>query len=274
MSYETILYEKVGHKGVVTLNRPEMMNAFSAKMQEELVDLYLSVKRDRDVWVLIITGAGERAFCSGADLRGGRGDPLERNPVRRVGFDPGTRLMPKNSEVFVPTITAVNGVCAAGGFYFVAFADIVICSDNASFTEPHSTNGLTPIVEPMLLARRGVPMAWVMRLGLLGRHERWNAQRALDLGLVTEVVPQADLMKRAHELADIVCLNGPIANQGMVKGMWQTQDMGVTAAILRGHDLAELYNQVSGENTEGVGAFLEKRQPDWDKVAKEMSQQE
>ena len=74
MSYETILYEKVGHKGVVTLNRPEVMNAFSAKMQEELVDLYLSVKRDRDVWVLIITGAGERAFCSGADPRGGRGD--------------------------------------------------------------------------------------------------------------------------------------------------------------------------------------------------------
>lgn len=272
MDYETILYEKIGHKGVVTLNRPEALNAFTAQMQEELVSLYLDIKKDRDIWVIIITGAGERAFCSGADVRGGpASDPLESNASRRVGFDPGTKLMPKNSDVYIPTITAVNGICAAGGFYFVGFADIVICSDNAAFTEPHSSNGLTPIVEPLLLARRGVPFTWVMRLGLLGRHERWNAQRALELGLVTEVVPQAKLMERAHELADLICLNAPIANQGMVKGVWQAMDMGLTSGMQHAHDLAQMYNDISGESTEGIQAFLAKRQPDWEKVAREMA---
>ena len=210
MTYQTLRYQKDGHKAIVTLNRPDVLNAINLDMEEELIDLWREIRYDHDVRAIVITGAGERAFCAGMDVRAERRrNATETSPIRRAGPRPASLLTPKQNDCFKPTIVAVNGVCAAAGFYFVAYGDIIICSDNASFVDPHSSNGLAPVVAQVLFAYRNIPYSYLMRLGLMGSHERTDAAKALDVGLVTEVVPQAQILERAVEIADIVSRNAP-----------------------------------------------------------------
>ena len=192
MTYQTLRYQKDGHKAIVTLNRPDLLNAINLDMEEELIDLWREIRYDHDVRAIVITGAGDRAFCAGMDIRAERRrDATETSPIRRAGPRPASLLTPKQNDCFKPTIVAVNGVCAAAGFYFVAYGDIIICSDNATFVDPHSSNGLAPVVAQVLFAYRNIPYSYLMRLGLMGSHERTDAAKALEVGLVTEVVPQA-----------------------------------------------------------------------------------
>ena len=200
MAEAALLAELDGHVLTVTINRPEAMNSWTNQMCAEFADLWKRIKLDGRVHAVVLRAADGRAFSTGVDVK----EEFVQPDNIWNHTDGGEDLGPKQNKCWKPVICAVHGLAAGGAFYWINEADIVICSDNAAFTEPHSSNGLTPVVEPMLLARRGVPFTWVMRLGLLGRHERWNAQRALELGLVTEVVPQAKLMERAHELADLI----------------------------------------------------------------------
>ena len=228
MSYETILVEASG-AGVltVTLNRPEVLNAFDEQMQDEFASLWDEVKADDDVRAVVLAAAGDRAFSTGIDV-GERLDSespfVDRAHPWAENEDPGRRLSPRRNEVWKPVIAAVHGMCAGGAFYWVADADIVICSPDATFFDPHVTYGLVAALEPIALRFR-MPFGDVVRMALLGLHERMGAERALSIGLVTEVVPRASLVERAQQLATAIASQPSAAVQGTVKALWQSLDL-------------------------------------------------
>lgn len=262
-SYETVTVETVGHTAVVTLNRPDRLNAFTRTMMDELTEVYAAIAKDEQVWSIVITGNG-RAFCAGIDLK-------EPNPTRAEHWkvigpdyqDPGNVLSPKGHRLYKPVILAVNGVCAGGGFYFVNDADIVICSDRASFTEPHTSHGLTAAVEMQGLRWR-IPIGWVTRMALMGKYERLQPDTAFAIGLVSEVVEHDRLRERALEIAAIVNKNSPLANLATVESLWRGLDMTRSAGLDFAYTMATYHNDMSGDAREGKRSFAEGREPEWE----------
>ena len=241
-AYETICYEvdPDARVATVTLNRPDVLNAFNRRMCEEIRDVWHVVKDDDAVHAVVLRAAGDRAFSAGLDTQQSFGQP----DVVWNHLDPGEYLSPKWQKLWKPVVCAVHGICTAGAFYFLNEADVVICSPNASFTEPHTSHGLTAAVEMVGLSWR-VPMAYALRLGLMGRHERMTPEQALQIGLVTEVVPHEQLLQRAHEIADTINLNSPLASRATVETMWRSKDMGRNAALEFAYTMAIYHNGMS-----------------------------
>ena len=237
MEYETVLVER-SPAGVmtVTLNRPEVLNSFNEKMQDEFFELWAEVRSDDSVRAVVLTAAGERAFCTGVDVteRLDSENPfLDPKHPWAEHEDPGRRLSPRRNEVWKPVIAAVNGMCAGGAFYWVADCDIVICTPEATFFDPHVTYGFVAALEPVALRFR-MPFSDVMRMALLGLHERMTAGRAQAAGLVTEIVPSQSLLARAQELATVIAGQPPAAVQGTVKALWQSLDVTRSQALATG----------------------------------------
>jgi enoyl-CoA hydratase/carnithine racemase len=159
------------------------------------------------------------------------GIEMTDNPWSQL--DPGLQLSPKQNQVWKPVVCAVHGMAAGGAFYWINESDIIICSEDAQFFDPHVTYGMTAALEPIGLTRR-MPLGDVLRVALLGLDERMSATRALQVGLVTEVVPRADLWERARALALIVAAKPPAAIQGTVKAIWQSLDLGRNQALAMG----------------------------------------
>jgi enoyl-CoA hydratase/carnithine racemase len=205
----------------VTLNRPEKLNAFDFDMMRRFRDLWADVRGDAEVRCVVLRANGDRAFCAGIDPDGGfrDGDARSRERPFELG-DPGEWLGPKQNRVWKPVICAIQGICAGGGFYFLNECDIAICSEEATFFDPHVSHSRVPAVEPVgLLAR--IPLAEVQRLALMGADERISAATALRISLVTEVTPRADLWRRAHEIAAAIARKHPVAVQGAVRAVWE-----------------------------------------------------
>jgi enoyl-CoA hydratase/carnithine racemase len=243
MTYQTILVE-TSADGVmtVTLNRPDKLNSFNELMEREFVELWAQVKRDDDVRAIVIAAAGDRAFSTGVDVseRFESESPfVDRDHPWAENEDPGRNLSPRRHEVWKPVIAAVQGMCAGGAFYWVADCDIVICSPDATFFDPHVTYGLVAALEPIALTYR-MPFGDVMRMALLGLHERMTADRALTVGLVTEIVERASLVARAQELARVIANQPAAAVQGTVKALWQSLNVSRSQAM----DSALMYTQV------------------------------
>src|SRR5215471_10917129 len=207
MSYETVAFEVSDRIATLTLNRPERLNAVNQQMKEDLRAAWQRVKDDSDIWVAIITGAG-RAFSSGADVQ----------VLDARGFTKIDRWRELRMHVHKPVIAAVNGVAAGVSLDHVTESDIPIASDKAYFVDPHVSLGLVSSHEMVGMARR-VPVAVCLRMALLGNHEKMSAQRAYEVGLVTEVVPHEQLMARARELAELLCRNAPLAVWGTKMGI-------------------------------------------------------
>jgi enoyl-CoA hydratase/carnithine racemase len=232
--YETIIVD-LSAEGVltVTLNRPEVLNAFNEKMELEFGRLWSEVREDDRIRAVVLTGAGERAFSTGVDVseRFESEDPfLDPQHPWAEGEDPGRTLSPRRNEVWKPVIAAVNGMCAGGAFYWVADCDIVICTPEATFFDPHVTFGLVAALEPIALRFR-MSFSDVIRMALLGSHERMTAERAQTAGLVTEVVPLPSLLSRAQEIATKIASQPPAAVQGTVKALWQSLDVSRSQAL-------------------------------------------
>jgi enoyl-CoA hydratase/carnithine racemase len=243
MTYETIVVEK-SPEGVlsVTLNRPEVLNAFDERMQDEFAYLWSEVNADDEVRAVVLTAAGDRAFCTGVDV----GERLDMehpflDPLHpwAEGEDPGRRLSPRRNEVWKPVIAAINGMCAGGAFYWVADCDIIICTPEATFFDPHVTYGFVAALEPITLRFR-MPFSDVMRMALLGLNERMTAGRAREIGLVTEIVDRPSLLARAQELATVIAKQPPAAVQGTVKALWQSLDATRSQALAT----ALMYTQI------------------------------
>ena len=258
MSYETILFEVSDHKAVLTLNRPESYNAFDHRMQDEVRHVWERVKEDSDIRVVILTGAGDKAFCTGADRKQSTGPrTFERELFHRE--DPSLWLSPKANRVWTPVICAVNGMCCGGGFYFLGESDFVIAADHATFFDPHVTYGITAVLEPVMLSRR-MPLGDVLRMALLGNDERISAERAREIGLVSEVVPADDLMEAADWAASRIAEKDPIAVQGTVRGIWASLEMHRSIAMDVGFHLA-VHGNDHADQAAATDAFLSKDRP-------------
>ncbi len=252
---ETVTVERDEHVLTVTLNRPDRRNAFDDPMRVEMANLWTQVRADRSVRCVVVTGAG-KGFCAGADMDGldGVRSPLGDDIDDELAFLPGRRLE-------VPVVVAVNGVCAGGGLHYVADADIVIASDAAWFTDPHVGVGQVSGIEPPSLALRA-PLGALARMVLLGRHERWDAQQALALGVVSEVVPADQLLARAHELASWIAEASPEAIRQSRAVYRRFEDDTVGEAMADGW-AAVMRHWEHPDADEGPRAFLERRDPEW-----------
>jgi enoyl-CoA hydratase/carnithine racemase len=218
--FETVEFEVADHVATVTLNRPQALNSFNQAMLDEFVEVWRRCREDDGIHVVVLRANGVRAFSTGVDQKEGRRKPA--NPWHDE--DPGTSLGARQNRVWKPVIVALHGMVAGGAFYWVNEADIVICAEDTELFDPHTSYGMTSALEPIGLLRR-MPFGEVMRFALMGLDERISAQKALQIGLVSEVVAAEALRERAHELALRLAAKPPLAVQGTVKAIWQSMEM-------------------------------------------------
>ncbi|MGH9275549.1 MAG: enoyl-CoA hydratase/isomerase family protein, partial [Acidimicrobiales bacterium] len=212
-SLTTIRYEAAAGVATITLDRPDAYNAFTAAMCDEMAATWAHVREDADVRAVVLTAAGDKAFCTGIDrAEVPSGDGLEYTFDPLTYVDPGGRLGPRSNECWKPVIAAVNGMACGGAFYLLGEADILVAAEHATFFDPHVTYGMPAVFEPALMLHR-MPFGEVMRMTLMGNHERISAARALEIGLVTEVVPAADLSAAAQRIAAAIASQPPTAVQ-------------------------------------------------------------
>lgn len=228
--YETLIYEEREHIAWVTLNRPDAHNAFTGVMQEECQALWRELRTNDGVRVVVLTGAGEQAFCVGID----RDEPFTAMAGDRTLYgtsnnfmydDPGELLGPKSNDLWKPVIAAVNGMACGGAFYLLGECDILIAAEHATFFDPHVTYGMPAIYEPMKMLTK-MPFGEVMRMALTGNDERITATSALRMGMVTEVVPVNELSEAANRLAVSIAACSPWAVQGTLRAIWASLDLG------------------------------------------------
>lgn len=247
-SYETIRYEEADGVAWVTLNRPEVHNAFNFRMQAELRDVWRSARVNDDVRCLVLTGAGEKAFCVGIDRMevmgsgagGARGADREGH-VGGVGGpymfdDVGESICPKQNDLWKPIVAAVNGMACGGALYMLGECDVIIAADHATFFDPHVTYGMVSGFESIHLLQK-LPLGETLRLVLLGNNERLSARRAYEVGLVSELTSLADLRERAGWIASAIASAPPIAVQGTLRAVWAGNDHSRREAL----DLAYAY---------------------------------
>jgi enoyl-CoA hydratase/carnithine racemase len=229
-AFTTIRYEtSADHVATITLNRPEVLNAFDRQMCEEVRAAWRLVKDDPAVHAAVVRAEGDRAFCAGLDTKKPYGQPDDVWNHE----DPGELLSPKWQKVWKPVVCAVQGICSAGAFYFLNESDVVICSADATFFDSHVTYGMVSALEPVGLMRR-IGLAETLRMALSGNDERVTAETALRISLVTEVVDRDGLWERAHELAAGIAAWPSAATEGTVRAIWESLDRPYRAAMEQG----------------------------------------
>jgi enoyl-CoA hydratase/carnithine racemase len=197
------------------------------------------IKADPDVHAVVLRAAGDRAFCAGLDVREPYGQPDDVWNHE----DPGELLSPKWQKVWKPVVCAVQGICTAGALYFLNEADIVICSEDATFFDSHVTFGLVSAIEPVGLMRR-IGLAETLRIALSGNDERVSAATALRISLVTEIVERPLLWDRAHEIARAIAQKPTAATQGTVRAIWESLDKPYRAALEQGLAYTRIGNPI------------------------------
>jgi enoyl-CoA hydratase/carnithine racemase len=251
--------ERRGRVLVVTIDRQERMNALSPAVHEGLEATWESLRGDRSVRAIVITGAGDRAFCSGMDLKAvaesGRPRPVKDDVHEQM------RLTPLHCDVWLPTIVAVNGVCTGSGLHFVADADVVVASSTATFLDTHVSVGQVTAIEPVTLLPR-IGLGNALRLAVLGRHGRIDAAEALRISLVDEVVEPARLLERAVELAEQAGSGSPAAVEASKRAIRGALERPMADAMQHGWELL-LAQRTHPDSVEGPMAFSEKREPRW-----------
>jgi enoyl-CoA hydratase/carnithine racemase len=260
--FETLLYREEEGVAWVTLNRPEVYNAFNRAMQTELSGLWTDL-RDRDeVRCVVLTASGEKAFCTGIDRNDIDAGVREGRPFDALGYeDPRHRLGPKTRGLWKPVIAAVNGMACGGAFYLLGEADVIIAAENATFFDPHLTYGMAAVYEPMLMMPR-MPFGELMRMTLLGAAERLSAQRAHQIGLISEVVPLEDLPKAAGEIAAVIASQSPRAVQATVRTLWAARELTIRQALDLGNEFLNLGTSPEAVQ-EGQDAFTSGRRVEW-----------
>jgi enoyl-CoA hydratase len=250
---DTFTYEKKGHIAIMTVNRPDAMNAMTKEMLAAMDASFEDFQNDDDLWVAILTGTGDRAFCSGMDL-------AEAIPALNSGDQLGYEDHTKRpfSDVFKPIITAVNGFCIAGGMEFMQGTDIRIAAEHANFGLGEVRFGLIPVGGTHVRLPRQIPWAVAMELLLTG--ENISAQRAYEVGLINKVVPKEELMDAAMQMAETICKNGPFAVR-TAKEIVVRQANLEQGFILEKAIGMKVFS--SEDAAEGPKAFMEKRKPDF-----------
>jgi enoyl-CoA hydratase/carnithine racemase len=233
-------------------------------MAFELRRAYATAEADEDVWTIVVTGNG-RAFCAGADVGEipDDGRVIYEEPYLSTlpQWEAPQEATPPFRSMTKPILTAVNGLCCGAGLDLVTTGDIAIASDRAEFFDPHVSIGLVSGREMVRLARV-LPTSVAMRIALTGRHERMSAQRAYDLGMVTEVVEHDRLLERAHEIAGLINRNAPLAVRGTRLAIRKGLDLPLHEAEIMAEAFRERVVRTD-DAKEGPAAFMEKRAPRW-----------
>jgi enoyl-CoA hydratase len=255
--YEQLLYEVTDGVATVTLNRPEQRNALSAQLLGELVDAMRAAREDDDVKAVVLTGAGEKVFCAGADLSGFAADvPLVSKHFANDLFLEFFRMMPRLGK---PSLCAANGHVLAGGMGLALACDLLIAKEGITFGTPEINIGAFPYMI-MAVIYRNVPRKKVNEMMLLG--ERVSAEEAVEFGLANKVVPAADFDAAVAEWAGKLASKSPVLMRLGHDAMYRQQDMALDDALefLR----SQLSLTFSTEDIlEGVQAFFDKREPEW-----------
>jgi enoyl-CoA hydratase/carnithine racemase len=259
--YTTLIVERRGRVGWLLFDRPQTRNAMNRTMRDELGRAWIELDEDDEVRVIVCSGEGG-SFSSGVDLAD-LTDPEGAAVFRRDIEEPDTVCFTsRNQGVRKPVIAAVNGLCVGGAFMWVVDADIAIAASDAQFVDPHTTIGQ--------VVGRGswgmvpnVPFDSIMRLSLLGRHERLSARRAFSLGLVTQIVdPPERLQDEAQALAELIARNSPAALAASKRAMWRTLQLGLDDACRAAtDDIVAMWTHP--DQAEGPSAFAQKREPQW-----------
>ena len=254
----TVTYAVRHHVALVTLNRPEVHNAFNVRMQDELAGLWRHIRVDDEVRVVVLTGAGDQAFCTGID----RGDiPTDEEYDPFTYDDPGQRIGPKSQGLWKPVIAAVNGIACGGGFYLLGESDIIIAAASATFFDPHVTYAMTASYEPILLTGR-MAFGDLVRMSLVGVHERLSAQTAREAGLVCEVVAAEELLETSRSLAEVIASQPPTAVQATLRTLWAARSLSPEQALALGNVFLQLGTSARALR-EGQEIFTQQKRREW-----------
>ena len=266
-----IIYEKKGKIAFITINRPERRNALNFEAFGLLAKAWLDFRDDPDLWVAIITGAGDKAFCAGGDLKEfihmvtqNIGELSASGGAQTFGGDVPVNAslvaVLREVEIFKPIIAAVNGFCIAGGMEMLQGTDIRIASENASFGIGEPRRGLFPGGGSTTKLPRQIGYAHAMEILLTA--EPISARKAYEYGIVNEVVPLDQLMPTAIRYAELICLNGPVA----VRTVKESVVRGLALPYKEALEQEMMYSGVvfsTEDAMEGIQAFQQKRKPNW-----------
>jgi len=259
-TFDTLDVHVDGHVGWLVFDRPDRGNAMDATMLAELETAWTHLAADPQVRVIVNTGNGD-AFQTGLDVGQLAKDKDALREQSRRTKRAELKLTAWHNEVWKPVIAAVNGVCAGGGLHFVADADIVLASSTATFLDPHVSIGQVTAFEAIGLLRKS-PMEAICRMAFMGRHERISAERARQLGILSEVVEPSQLRARAAEIAELIGRNSPAAMAATKRALWGALERGLTDACRAGaSELVGMWGHP--DQTEGPVAWAEKRGAEW-----------
>lgn len=254
-----IIYEK-GDDGIatITINRPARGNSLHEPMHRILRAVWEDIRADDGVRVVIVTGAGERHFSTGADM-GVHSETA--GMATNVTLDEMVSYTARQNRVWKPMIAAVNGTVAGGGLHFVVDADIVVASDNVVFLDSHVNVGIVGGLENIGLTKR-LPFGTALRMSLQGRDFRLTAERAYQLGLVDELARPGEALAEARKIAASIAANSPQAVTLTQQALWSSLEMGYEASLNNAWALIRIqWNHP--DFFEGPRAFMEKRAPRW-----------
>jgi len=265
MSEPAVLYEKSGGVATVTMNRPEFRNAINPEMLCRLADAWQDVNDDPDVRVAILTGAGDKAFCAGADLdrlvrmmQGLRPPETDFDERIKTDYTIIYKGLLRNFQVNKPIIAAVRGFCVAGGTEILSCTDIRIAGDDARFGLAEVKWSLFPMGGSTVRLPRQISYCNAMEILLTG--EQLSAERALQMGLINKVVPPNEVLSEAHRYADIINANGPLAVQAVKRSVLAGIGLPPEQALEKEMEIG-IPVSMSEDCKEGTKAFKEKRKP-------------
>ena len=259
LTTDTVTFDVSDRIATVTLNRPEAMNALSPELISSLADIWVEIRDNPDIWVGIVTGAGERAFCAGADLKKTIPTRPGAGNVNWPVFQPSLRnTIDGGMQIWKPMIAAVNGYCLAAGLTLLSACDLRVAAEHAQFGLPEVIRGIVPTLGATQRLTRQLPWSAAMELLLLGEHI--NAQRAYEIGLVNRVVAAEEVMPAARAWAEQLTAGAPLTQRAIkesaVRGLSLPLDEGI-----RMEELLSAHIRKTEDFKEGPQAFAEKRPP-------------
>ncbi|MEI5522407.1 enoyl-CoA hydratase/isomerase family protein [Streptomyces brasiliscabiei] len=232
---------------LVTLNRPERLNAIDLTTAEQLTLLWRELRYDDTVRAIVVTGAGDRAFCTGLDRDAATAVPQPNSPYTIE--DPLLRVGPKANDLWKPLIAAVNGMACGGAFYLLGESDFLVADPTATFFDPHTTYGMVSAFESVLMAQR-MPYGEATRMALMGTAERMSARRAYEVGLVSEVTEPGGAVAAAVRCAEIIAGYPPDGVQGTVRACWSAREAARAHALAYAPHLVSLGNLPADRQTD------------------------
>lgn len=222
---------------VVTLDRPSRHNAVDLATAGELGAVWRDFRLDDAVRAVVVTGAGEKAFCTGIDRSVDVPQPSSPYSVD----DPLVAIGPKANDLWKPVVAAVRGLACGGAFYLLGEADFVVAAEDAQFFDPHTTYGMVSAYESVYMAMR-MPFGEVARMALMGTAERVSARRAYETGLVSEVTPPGEEVATAVRSAEVIAAYPTEAVQGTVRALWSAKEAVRSQALAHAPQLIALGN--------------------------------